>query len=69
MVISTKSIVLVAGRPVRVLSSRFNCALRSGKLDPKTPEGKTIVPSSGKTWLQVASLLRAGKSVQAKVAA
>ncbi len=59
----------VAAPLTRVCGRDFNRALRSGKLeDVLDSEGRKIVPSKGLTWEQVASLVRAGKSVQAKVA-
>lgn len=67
MVITTKSQVIVSGRTVRVLSSLFNAAVKLGK-PIFNADGKAIVPGKGHDWASMCAELRAGRSVQAKLA-
>lgn len=69
MIINGKTTIVVNGRATRVLGHRFNEALRRpGEPTILDADGHRIVPSKGLSWSAVASLVRAGKSVQAKVA-
>ena len=71
MIINGKTTVIVNGRATRILSHRFNVALKEGKLsavlDAET--GAPIVPSKGASWAEVGEQIRAGKKVVAKVEA
>lgn len=70
MVITGSTIVLVNGRPSRVLGTRFNKAIKKVTSAVITdPKGETIVPSKGLTWVDVASQVRQGKKVQARCGA
>ncbi len=66
MVINTKSTVFVNGRPARVLSHRFNVAVRKG-LTITDSDGERIIPSKNLSWENVRSTVRLGKAVQARV--
>lgn len=75
MNISGTTVIVVNGKPTRVCGSRFNQALRTFRpagpafeLQVFLPTGERIVPSKGLSWLEVASGIRAGKKVVAKVA-
>ena len=69
MVIKGNTPVFVRGHQTRVNGWRFNEELRKGRVEHliSNAEGQKIVPSAGRTWEQVAEMIRAGKSVQAKV--
>ena len=67
MIVNGKTKILVNGKATRVGGRVFNRALRAGKLDVFCASvARRITPSRGLTWSDVASLIRAGKSVQAR---
>lgn len=70
MIVNGKTVVVVNGKPTRVLGRRFNEALRRTSLEPviHDAEGRRIIPSKGLAWSAVAAIVRSGKSVQAKAA-
>lgn len=70
MVINGKTPIVVNGRTTRVCGRRFNELLRASTAEPTILDvnGKRIVPSKGLSWSAVAAQVRAGKSIQAKVA-
>ena len=70
MIINGKTPVVVNGQTTRVLGHRFNQALRHSGREPiiLDVEGRRIIPTKGLAWSAVASIVRVGKSVQAKTA-
>jgi hypothetical protein len=64
MFLNGKTAIVVNGKVTRVCGSRFNAALRSGKLDVRLPTGEKVEPC--KPWNVVAQAVRAGKKAQAK---
>ena len=71
MVINSKSVVFVNGRPARVLGRRFNAEVRRfANVAARITDanGKALIPSKGADWMEVAKMVRAGKATQARVA-
>lgn len=64
MVINGKTALFVNGKMTRVCGARFNRAVKRG-LPILGMTGEVITPSKGLSWLDVAKLVRAGKSAQA----
>lgn len=67
MNISSTTVVLVNGKPARVLGSKFNQAVRKGRAITDEA-GRAIIPSKNLTWAEVSQQLRLRKKVVAKVA-
>lgn len=70
MIVNGKTPIVVNGRTTRVCGHRFNELLRGSSAEPIVLDvsGKRIVPSKGLSWSAVAAQVRAGKSIQAKLA-
>lgn len=66
MIVNGKTSILVNGKSTRVNGRTFNRALKRGTLEVRSAEGRVLTPSKGLAWSNVASIVRAGKSVQAK---
>ncbi len=66
MIINGKTPVVVNGRTTRVCGRAFNKALRKGGFDIRDTAGNLLAPSKALNWGQVAAIVRAGKSCQAK---
>lgn len=72
MIINGATVLMVNGtsntfRATRVCGRVFNAALKNGlrRSDVRLPSGEVVVPSKGLSWADVATLIRAGKKVQA----
>jgi hypothetical protein len=69
MIINGKTTIVVNNKVTRVCGRAFNDAIRRrGEPQVFDVDGHRIMPSKGLAWSAVAAQVRAGKSVQAKVA-